>query len=118
MNSMLWSCIPIYDYSQYIYRYEIIINPNILQKKFFMHQVTIVIDIRKLYDINDRDPLEIFTDNGGQIILKKYDPLPSIQNHLKTLQDTLTEGSNYTPEITKKAVGILTELEKLLYKKE
>jgi len=70
------------------------------------------------YGINNGDPLEIFTDNEGFIILKKYDPLPEINNRVETLQKMITENTNYTPEVTKKAVNFLAELEKLLNENE
>lgn len=77
-------------------------------------RVVIPKEIRRTFGINNGDPLEIFTDNESFIILKKYDPLPEIKNNVKTLQDMITENTNYTPEITKKAVNLLTELGKLL----
>lgn len=91
---------------------------GIVRRMDELGRIVIPMEMRKLYGINDRDPLEIFTDNEGHIILKKYDPLPVIQDRLKTLQEMITEDTNYTPEVTKNAVGLLSELEKLLYKPE
>jgi AbrB family transcriptional regulator (stage V sporulation protein T) len=77
-------------------------------------RVVIPKEIRRTYGINSGDPLEIFTDNEGCIILKKYDPLPEIRNRVEKLQEMITENTNYEPEVTKSAVTLLTELEKLL----
>lgn len=71
-------------------------------------------EIRRSFGINSGDPLEIFIDVGGHIILKKYDPLPEILNRVETLQAMITDNTNYTPDVTKKAVNLLVEVEKLL----
>ena len=81
-------------------------------------RVVIPKEIRRTYGINNGDPLEIFTDNEGFIILKKYDPLPEINNRVETLQEMITENTNYTPEVTKKEVSLLATLEKLLNENE
>jgi len=81
-------------------------------------RVVIPKEIRRTYGINNGDPLEIFTDNEGFIILKKYDPLPEINNRVVALQEMINENTNYTPDVTKKAVSLLTELEKLLNENE
>ena len=46
-------------------------------------RVVIPMELRRSLGINDRDSLEIYTDNEGKIILKKYDPLPEIFNRVK-----------------------------------
>jgi len=79
-------------------------------------RIVIPMEIRKLYGINDRDPLEIFTDNEGNIILKKYDPVPEIVSRVKILQEMINDNTNYELEVTRKAVGLLSELENLLKK--
>lgn len=65
-------------------------------------RVAIRVELRRNMGISDRDPLEIFTDNDGNIILKKYDPLPEIVKHVKTLQEMINDNMNYEPEVTKK----------------
>jgi len=81
-------------------------------------RVVIPKEIRRTYWINSGDLLEIFTDNEGFIILKKYDPLPEINNRVETLQEIIIENTNYTPEVTKKEVSLLATLEKLLNENE
>ena len=77
-------------------------------------RVVIPMEIRRHLGINDRDTLEIFTDNEGHIILKKYDPLPDIVNRVKKLQELINDNTNYEPEVTNKAIDILKELQKIL----
>ena len=81
-------------------------------------RVVIPMELRRSLGINDRDSLEIYTDNEGKIILKKYDPLPEIFNRVKTLQEMINGNTNYEPEVTKKAVDLLIEFENLLNKTE
>lgn len=71
-------------------------------------------EIRRSFGINAGDPFEIFTDDEGHIILKKYDPLPEILNRVETLQAMIAENTNYTPDVTNKAVNLLAQVEKLL----
>lgn len=71
-------------------------------------------EIRRSFGISAGDPMEIFTDEEGHIIFKKYDPLPEILNRVETLQAMITDNTNYTPDVTKKAVNLLVEVEKLL----
>ena len=77
-------------------------------------RIVIPMEIRRHLGINDRDNLEIFTDNEGNIILKKYDPLPDIVNRVKTLSEMINDNTNYEPEVTNKAIDMLKELQKIL----
>lgn len=77
-------------------------------------RVVIPMELRRSLGINDRDSLEIFTDNDGYVIFKKFDPLPEITSQIKTLQEMINENTNYKPEVTKKALGLLSELENLM----
>ncbi|MDP4158182.1 MAG: AbrB/MazE/SpoVT family DNA-binding domain-containing protein [Bacillota bacterium] len=37
-------------------------------------RVVIPMEIRKSFGIEDKDPMEIFTDENGEITLRKYEP--------------------------------------------
>ena len=74
-------------------------------------RVVIPKELRRLFGINAGDPLEVFIDNEGHIVLKKYDPLPEIVSRVKTLQEMINDNTNYEPEVVKKAVGLLSEIE-------
>ena len=37
-------------------------------------RIVIPMEVRKVYDIEIGTPMEIFTEDGGMIILKKYNP--------------------------------------------
>ena len=46
-------------------------------------RVVVPKEIRKTLRIREGDPLEIFTDREGQIILKKYSPMMELGNFAK-----------------------------------
>ncbi|MDI6872118.1 MAG: AbrB/MazE/SpoVT family DNA-binding domain-containing protein [Bacillota bacterium] len=47
---------------------------GIVRKVDELGRVVIPIELRRTLGINEGDPLEIFTDDDGQIILRKYAP--------------------------------------------
>lgn len=73
-------------------------------------------EVRRFFGINVGDPMEVFIDNEGHIMLKKYDPLPDTTNHIEVLRGIIAKQSNYTPEVANKAISLLNELEELLKK--
>lgn len=81
-------------------------------------RIVIPMELRKQLGISNGASLEIFTDTEGHIILKKYDQMPEILNQVKTLQEIIKDSIDYEPEVTKKAVNILLELEHLMKKAE
>ena len=48
-------------------------------------------EIRKTLRIREGDPLEIFTDREGEIILKKYSPMVSLGGYSQAVADGLSE---------------------------
>ncbi len=37
-------------------------------------RIVLPIEIRKKFDIKEKDPMEIYTDDNGYIVIKKYEP--------------------------------------------
>jgi AbrB family transcriptional regulator (stage V sporulation protein T) len=74
----------------------------------------IPMEIRRTFNINVGDSLEVFTDSEGHIILRKYDPLPEISSRVDVLKKMITENTNYSSDVTKKALRLLTDLESLI----
>ena len=87
---------------------------GIVRKIDDLGRIVIPKEIRRLYGIRANDPLEIFTDNEGHIILKKYDPIPEILSRVQILQEMITDDTNYAPEVTKKTVSLLKEVEEII----
>lgn len=96
-------------------------------------RVVIPKEIRKTLRIKEGDPLEIFTDREGQIILKKYSPIGELTEFATGYAETLAKTTGHIACITDKdtiiAVSggskkefleqdISTELEKLMEDKE
>lgn len=87
---------------------------GIVRRMDELGRIVIPMEIRKIYGINDRDPLEIFTDDERHIIIKKYEPLPEISGHIDILRELIHECTNYSTDVTKIAISLLVQLEKLL----
>lgn len=54
-------------------------------------RVVVPKEIRKVLKLRDGDPLEIFTDREGGVILKKYSPIGEITNFASEYSDSLQQ---------------------------
>ncbi len=63
-------------------------------------RVVVPKEIRRTLRIREGDPLEIFTDREGEIILKKYSPIGELGIFAKQYADTLAQTTGYTVCIT------------------
>lgn len=54
-------------------------------------RVVIPKEIRRTLRIREGDPLEIFTDREGEVILKKYSPISELSDFAKEYAETLYE---------------------------
>ncbi|WP_353094424.1 stage V sporulation protein T [Tissierella praeacuta] len=63
-------------------------------------RVVIPKEIRRTLRIREGDPLEIFTDREGQIILKKYSPIGELNEFAQEYCDSLHESTNHTAMIS------------------
>ena len=89
-------------------------------------RVVIPKEIRRTLRIRESDPLEIFTDKDGEIILKKYSPLGELGNFAKEYAESLAKNAGHTTCITDKeqvvaasgnAKNILVNNWKILFQK-
>ena len=96
-------------------------------------RVVIPKEIRKVHRIKEGDPLEIFTDKEGEIILKKYSPIGELTEFASTYADTISKTTGHIACITDKDTviavsggakkdflekGLIKELEEVLENKE
>ena len=95
-------------------------------------RIVIPKEIRRTLRIRESDPLEIFTDREGEIILKKYSPIGEMNTFAKQYAESLAQVSGHVAIIAdrdqfiaasggyKNAVGksISRELEEKLDKRE
>ena len=81
-------------------------------------RVVIPKEIRRTLRIKEGDPLEIFTDKEGEVILKKYSPIGELSEFAAEYAETLTKTTGHIACITDKDTvieqGISQELEEIL----
>ncbi len=65
-------------------------------------RVVIPKEIRRTLRIREGDPLEIFVDRDGEIILKKYSPIGELGDFAQEYADSLSEATGYIACITDK----------------
>lgn len=58
-------------------------------------RVVIPKEIRRTLRIREGDPLEIFIDNDGGVIFKKYSPLNELENYAKLYADSLYKTTGF-----------------------
>lgn len=57
-------------------------------------------EIRKTLKIREGDPLEIYTDHEGEIVLKKYSPIGEISQFAEEYAESLSQATGYLVLIT------------------
>lgn len=62
-------------------------------------RIVIPKEIRRTLHIRESDPLEIFTDREGQIILKKYSPIGEMTTFARQYAESLTQVSGHVAAI-------------------
>lgn len=65
-------------------------------------RVVVPKEIRRTMRIREGDPLEIFTDREGEIILKKYSPIGELGLFAKQYADSLAQATGHVIAITDK----------------
>lgn len=65
-------------------------------------RIVIPKEIRKTLRIKEGDPLEIFTDKNGEVILKKYSPIGELSEFAVTYAETLAKTTGHIAYITDK----------------
>lgn len=65
-------------------------------------RIVIPKEIRKVHRIKEGDPLEIFTDKEGEIILKKYSPIGELTEFASSYAETISKTTGHIACITDK----------------
>ncbi len=65
-------------------------------------RIVIPKEIRKVLRIKEGDPLEIFTDKEGEVILKKYSPIGELSEFASGYAETLSKTTGHIACITDK----------------
>jgi len=69
-------------------------------------RVVIPKEIRRTLRIREGDPLEIFVDRDGEVILKKYSPIGELGDFAKEYAESLSDSMNHIAIITDRDVMI------------
>ena len=72
-------------------------------------RVVIPKEIRRTLRIREGDPLEIYTDKDGEVILKKYSPIGEISNFAKDYTESLFRSLGHIACITDKDMIVTSE---------
>ena len=82
-------------------------------------RVVIPKEIRRTLRIREGDPLEIFTDREGEVILKKYSPIGELGNFAKEYTESLASSSGHITCIVDKdqIIAVSGGAKKELYEK-
>ncbi|MCI8633766.1 MAG: AbrB/MazE/SpoVT family DNA-binding domain-containing protein [Lachnospiraceae bacterium] len=75
---------------------------GVVRKIDDLGRIVIPKEIRKTMRVREGEPLEIFTDRNGQIILKKYSPIGDMGGFAKHYAESLAQSSGYTVCISDK----------------
>lgn len=71
-------------------------------------RIVIPKEIRRTLRIRESDPLEIYTDREGQVILKKYSPIGEMTTFAKQYAESLAQVSGHTALISDRDQFIAT----------
>lgn len=65
-------------------------------------RIVIPKEIRKTLRIKEGDPIEVFTDKEGEVILKKYSPIGELSDFASSYADTISKTTGHITCITDK----------------
>ena len=77
-------------------------------------RVVIPKEIRKTLRIREGDPMEIYVEKNGEIILKRYAPLGEIIDEINSLAEILTKNIGFSVYVTdsKKIIALASKKQK------
>ena len=62
-------------------------------------RIVIPLEIRRTMNIKYNDPLEIFVSNDGDIVFRKYSPIPNALDNLRNAKDILDTSNPFYDEV-------------------
>ena len=81
--------------TQYIMEEKMMKATGIVRRIDDLGRIVIPKEIRRTLHIRESDPLEIFTDREGQVILKKYSPIGEMTTFAKQYAESLAQVSGH-----------------------
>ena len=82
--------------TQYVMEEKMMKATGIVRRIDDLGRIVIPKEIRRTLHIRESDPLEIFTDREGQIILKKYSPIGEMTTFARQYAESLAQVSGHT----------------------
>lgn len=79
--------------TQYVMEEKMMKATGIVRRIDDLGRIVIPKEIRRTLHIRESDPLEIFTDREGQVILKKYSPIGEMSTFAKQYAESLAQVS-------------------------
>src|SRR5690606_24522992 len=86
--------------TQHTLRREMMKATGIVRRIDDLGRVVIPKEIRRTLRIREGDPLEIFTDREGEVILKKYSPIGELNEFANEYCESLHENTKFIAMIT------------------
>ena len=81
--------------TQYVMEEKMMKATGIVRRIDDLGRIVIPKEIRRTLHIRESDPLEIFTDREGQVILKKYSPIGEMTTFAKQYAESLAQVSGH-----------------------
>ncbi len=75
---------------------EIMKATGVIRRLDDLGRIVIPKEIRRTFRIREGDPMEIFTNRNGEIILKKYSPIGDLGNFAVQYAEALSENTGHT----------------------
>ena len=82
--------------TQYVMEEKMMKAAGIVRRIDDLGRIVIPKEIRRTLHIRESDPLEIFTDREGQVILKKYSPIGEMTTFARQYAESLAQVSGHT----------------------
>lgn len=86
---------------------------GVIRRIDHLGRVVIPKDFRRANQLQDGDPVEIFTNAESEIVIRKFDPHQDLSNHIKYLADQV-EIYKYDLDKNKKVLDLFDQLIEVL----
>ena len=86
---------------------------GVIRRIDHLGRVVIPKDFRRANQLQDGDPVEIFTNAESEIVIRKFDPRQDLSNHIKYLADQV-EIYKYDLDKNRKVLDLFDQLIEVL----
>ena len=86
---------------------------GVIRRIDHLGRVVIPKDFRRANQLQDGDPVEIYTNGDGEIVIRKFDPHENLSRHIKYLADQV-EIYKYDLDKNKKILDLFNQIVQVL----